>query len=403
MEGGSITTFGRRPDAADNRTAFFATTDFRAQATKFGIRRRDRRFHMYILGRSGTGKSNLLETLIRGDIEAGEGVLLIDPHGDLVESIKRHLPSRRRGDAIYFNAADAHSPVTLNPLEHTAPHFQPLAASGLLSAFRTIWAESWGPRMEHILRHALLTLLARRGSTLADIPRLFDDPTFRRQAVESLTNSQVKRFWTAEYAKYPVRLKAEAIAPIQNKVGAFLSNPTLHRILTGDGEPLRLRRVMDEGKILLVNLAKGQVGEDTARLLGALLLSRVMLAALSRANIAEAARRDFYVYADEVHSYATADLASMLAELRKFRVNLVLSHQHLSQMPVEVRDALLGNTGTLIAFRLGVPDAELLAPEFYPSFRAGDLLSLPNYHIYLKLMIDGQVSPPFSAVTLPPA
>lgn len=385
---------------ADNRIAFFGTTSFRNQHTRFGIHRSDRRFHTYILGRSGSGKSSLLETLIRQDIASGEGLLLIDPHGDLVSRVKDFVPPYRKRDLIYLDAA---SPAFgINPLEHAPKSFQALAASGFVSALRTIWADSWGPRLEHILRNCALALISRSGSTIADIPRLLSEATFRRTVAEELDNTFVRSFWLKEYESYPERLRAEAIAPIQNKVGALLSEPVTSHILSGSLPPLRLRQAMDEGKVLLVDLAKGRIGEDASSLLGSLLLSRVMLAATSRVTLPEKERRDFYVYADEVHSYATSNLAEALAELRKFRASFILSHQHLSQLPETVRDSVVGNIGTLIAFRLGVRDAEELAPEFYPPFTAGDLISLPNYHIYLKLMIHGAVSKPFSARTLPP-
>lgn len=387
--------------ALDDRVTPFAVANFRGQDTPFGIRRRDRRFHTYILGRSGTGKSSLLETLVRHDLAAGEGLLLIDPHGDLVARVKEAVPPTRRSDLLHLDAASPENGI--NPLEYTPPAFQSLAASGFVSSLRTIWADSWGPRLEHILRNCALALIARSGSTVADIPRLLGDAAFRRESTDGLDNANVKSFWLHEYESYPERLRADAIAPIQNKIGALLSEPVTSRVLTGTLPPLRLRQVMDEGKVLLVDLAKGRIGEDASSLLGSLLLSRVMLAATSRVSVPEENRRDFYVYADEVHSYATGNLAESLAELRKFRANFILSHQHLSQLPEAVRNSVIGNVGTLIAFRLGVRDAEELAPEFNPPFTARDIVSLPNYHIYLRLMIDGRVSAPFSARTPPPA
>lgn len=385
---------------SDNRITYFATSDFRGQDVPFGIRRRDRRFHIYILGRSGTGKSSLLQTLIQQDIEAGEGLILLDPHGDLVAKALQSIPPHRSNDLIYFDPL--HTNLSFNPLGYVPYQFRSLAAAGLVSAFKAIWAESWGPRLEHILHNAVLALLSHEGSTLADVLRLLEDGQFRKRVVAGVLNPQLKNFWLYEYDCYPARFRLEAIAPIQNKVGAFLTNPVLNRLVTSEGEQVRLRRVMDEGKILLVNLAKGRIGDDASSLLGALLLSRTMLASTSRVNLPEESRRDFYVYADEVHTYATGSLAGMLSELRKFRTSLILSHQHLSQLPAEVREAILANAGTLISFRIGAKDAETLAPEFYPQFFATDLVSLPNYHIYLKLMIDGAVSKPFSARTLPP-
>ncbi|MDQ3802246.1 MAG: type IV secretion system DNA-binding domain-containing protein [Acidobacteriota bacterium] len=387
----------------DNNLTIFATTDFHGRRVPFGIRRRDRRAHIYAIGKTGTGKSTLLQTLIEQDMKAGEGLALLDPHGDLVESVLARVPAQRRGDVIYFNVSDSTNPLAFNPLEHISPQHRPLAASGMLSVFKSVWADSWGPRLEHILRNCLLALLDQPKATLADVPRLLDDATYRRGAVANVQSEQVRAFWLKEYEGYPVRFRAEAVAPIQNKVGAFLSNPILSRIITQARSSFRLRQVMDEGKILLVNLSKGKIGEDTTALLGSLLVSRMSLAALSRANTPEEHRRDFYLYLDEFQGFTTGELAGMLATLRKYRLNLTLAHQYLSQLTPEVRDGILGNACTIIAFRIGLVDAELLAKEFYPTFSVTDLLSIPNYRIYLKLMIDGKVSEPFSAQTVLPS
>jgi hypothetical protein len=381
---------------------YFATTNFRRKATPFGIKHRDRRAHMYVLGKTGTGKSTLLETLIRQDLLHGHGLALLDPHGDLVEKVLAEVPAQRRADIIYFNATDSTTPLGFNPLESVGDQYRPLAASGLLSVFQQIWADSWGPRLEHILRNAILALLEQPTATLADIPRLLDDATYRNQVVSGLANEQVRNFWLKEYAGYPARFRAEAIAPLQNKVGAFLANPLIHRIVAQERSAFRLRKVIDEGKILLVNLAKGKIGADTSTLLGALIVSRLGLAALSRADSPEEKRRDFYLYLDEFHNFTTLSLAGMLSELRKYRLNLILAHQYLSQLDERLLAAILGNVGTVISFRIGPTDAEIMAQEFSPEFSATDLVNLPNYHVYLKLMIDGRVSSPFSAVTFPP-
>lgn len=382
---------------------YFATTDFRNRQVSFGIKRHDRRAHMYILGKTGTGKSTLLETFIRQDMSNGHGLALLDPHGDLVERILSAVPAKRQSDLIYFDATDFKQPLGFNPLEYVAPQYRPLAASGLLSVFQHIWADSWGPRLEHILRNAILALLDQSTATLADIPRLLDDSAFRKQVISNVTGEQVRTFWQKEYAGYPARFRAEAIAPLQNKVGAFLANPIVHRIIGQKKSTFRLRQLMDEGKILLVNLAKGKIGADTSTLLGALLVSRLGLAALSRANQPEHQRRDFYLYLDEFHNFTTLSLAVMLSELRKYRLNLILAHQYLAQLDERLLSAILGNAGTLISFRIGPSDTETIAQEFAPAFSSIDLVNLPNYHIYLKLMIDGRVSHPFSAVTLPPS
>jgi hypothetical protein len=255
--------------------------------------------------------------------------------------------------------------------------------------------------MEYILRNALLALLDVPGTTLLDVPRLLDDPAFRRHVLNYVRNDQVRRFWLREYQTYPVRFRAEAIAPIQNKVGEFLVNPILRRIVGQPKSAFDVREVMDQGKILLVNLAKGRIGEDTASLLGAMLVTKIGLAALGRTEVLEQDRRDFYLYVDEFPSFTTTSFAGMLAEMRKYRVGLILAHQYLSQVDEPIRDAILGNAGTVVSFRIGLNDAELLEREFFPEFRASDLVNLPNYHIYLRMMIDGVVSRPFSAETLP--
>lgn len=385
---------------ADDRVTYFARTNFRNQRTLFGLRQADRRFHVYILGKTGTGKSTLLETFIRQDIANRQGLALFDPHGDLVERIWTGLSGEFRRQVINFSPADAALPLGYNPLDAVGPGRRALAASFLLDAFKKIWVDSWGPRLEHILRHALLALLDQPEATLADVLRLLDNPAFRRTVASRITNPQVRAFWTREFEDYPARFRAEAIAPIQNKVGAFLAQPALQAILTQPRSALRWREVMDEGQVVLVNLAKGKLGEDGAALLGALLVSGAGLAALSRADLPEVERRDFTLFLDEFQTYTTGTLATMLAELRKYRVSLVLAHQHLAQLSLEVREAILGNAGTMICFRIGAEDAEVMEREFRPEFAAGDLVSLPNYQVYLKMMMNGAVSRPFSAEAL---
>jgi Type IV secretion-system coupling protein DNA-binding domain len=397
-----VATIEAMANGSDNRITLLGRTNFRNQRKAFGVRQTDRRAHMYIIGKTGTGKSTLLETMIRQDIGAGRGAALIDPHGDIVERVLACFPEKRRDDLIHFNVPDASRPLAFNPLESLPPEKRPLAASGVLEVFKKIWAESWGPRLEHILRNALLALLDQPQATLADILRLMDEPAFRRIAASRVRNAQVRNFWLREYESYPARFRAEAIAPIQNKVGAFLADPVLNAILSQPKSSFDLRQLMDEGRVLLVNLAKGKIGEDTAMLLGALLVSRIGLVGLSRADIAETSRKDFYVFLDEFQAFTTLSLANMMSELRKYRVNLILAHQYLSQLDEQVRDAILGNAGTIISFRLGLADAEILSKEFWPEFSAGDLIRLPNYQVYLKLMVSGAVTRPFSAETVEP-
>lgn len=354
---------------------------------------------MYILGKTGTGKSTLISRMVQQDIEAGEGLTLLDPHGDLVEAALQSVPERRKPDLIYFNVPDPGLAWSFNPLGGVKPEERALTASDLIDVFKKIWLDSWGPRLEHILRNSLLAVLDLQEPTLSDILRLLVDKEFRRGVVLHLPHKEVREFWLREFEQYPDRFKAEAIAPLQNKLGAFLSNPVLSRVLSGKGAQLDPRKIMDQGKILLVNLAKGRIGEDSAALLGALFVGRLGRTALRRSDAPEGERRDHYLYLDEAQTFATQSLAGMLSELRKYRLNLTLAHQFLSQLEIPVREAVLGNVGTVIVFRVGPIDAEMVEQEFAPIFYVSDLINLPNYHAYLKMMIDGRVSEPFSIIT----
>lgn len=341
--------------------------------------------------------------MIQSDLERGAGLAVLEPHGDLIEEILARFPEGRMDDLTYFNVPDESRILGFNPLESVPRSKRPLAVSGVLEAFKKFWNDSWGPRLEHIMRNALLVLFDQPQATLADIARLLDDRDFRRNCAGRAHNPHVRNFWLREYESYPVRLRAEAIAPLQNKVGAFMANPYLYPILTQPTSAFDLRKIMDGGKVLLVNLAKGKIGEDTAALLGGLLIARIALAALSRADMPQNNRRDFYIYLDEFQTFPTTIIANMLSELRKYHIGIVLSNQFLFQLDPNVRSAILGNVGTLISFRVGLEDALALEKELYPTFHAEDLIRLPNYHIYLKLMIDGKPTEPFSAETLPPS
>ncbi len=381
--------------------SYFARTNGRTTQT-FGIKQPDRLSHLYVVGKTGTGKSTLLHALVLQDVFAHQGFCLVDPHGDLSERIAAEAKRSERVDVIYWNVPDPSSPYGYNPLRHVRKDKIPLAASGMLEALKKHWSDAWGPRMEHILRNALYALLESEGSVFSDILRLISDDRYRKQIAATITNEPVRTFWLKEFPKYSFRYRADGIAPIQNKVGAFLADPVLRRILTEPQQDLHLRRLMDNGGGLIVNLAKGQIGEDSADLLGSLLVSTIGLAAFSRAELPETARRPFYVYLDEFQSFTTLAVANMIAELRKYGIAFTLAHQYLHQLEEDVRHATLGNAGTIIAFRVGPEDAAFLGKEFAPAFHAEDLLSLPNFHIYLKLMIDGMPSRPFSATTLPP-
>lgn len=396
-----MTEASRGPSERD--LTVFARILWRDRRQPFGILRADRRAHVYVVGKTGTGKSTLLARMLREDLRRGEGLALLDPHGDLVGSVAAAVPASRQGDVIYFDVANDARPLTFNPVEAVAPARRSMAASGMLEAFKKLWPDSWGPRLEHILRHALLAVFELQEATLADVLRLLADDRFRKGAAQELQNPQVRDFWSREYEEYSKRFRTEAIAPIQNKVGAFLADPRLNRILTSPRSSFDLRKVMDEGRILLVNLSKGKIGEDAASLLGALLVAQIGVMGLGRSDQREEERRDFYVYLDEFQNFATLSMAGMFAELRKYRVNLILAHQYLGQLEPEVRDAILGNVGTTICFRIGVQDGEKLGREFAPELGVLDLTRQPNHQFVVKLMVDGVTSGPFTGETLGPA
>ena len=377
----------------------FANTNARARRVRFGIKQPDRLSHTYVIGKTGVGKSTLLEVLARQDLDTGRGFALIDPHGYLVERLVTLVPQSMAGRVRYLNATDPTQPFGYNPLRRVRDDKIPLAASGLIEALKKLWPDAWGVRMEHVLRSTLYALLERDGSTLPDILRLYADDAFRKQVVRNLRNDVVREFWKAEFEKYPWRYRAEAVAPIQNKLGALLSDPTLYRILVAPEQDLHFRSLMDAGGVLLVNLSKGQLGEDSSTTLGSLLVSTLGLAALSRADMPEHKRRPFFLYVDEFQNFTTLSFANMMAELRKYGLGLVLANQHLHQLDPDIRHAVLGNAATLISFRVGAEDAAILAREFQPTFGVEDLINLPNRDIYLKLMIDGTPSRPFSART----
>ena len=380
----------------------FGETNFRNRAVRFGIKTDDRRRHMYLIGKTGMGKSTIIENMVISDIIAGRGVAVVDPHGDLVEKIIDYIPSHRVNDTIYFNPADQDYPIAFNVLESQNEQQKHLVASGLIGVFKKIWADSWGPRLEYVLRNAVLGLMDYPGSTLLGVMRILTDKGYRAKVIEQIKDPVVRSFWVDEYSKYPDKFQAEAIAPIQNKVGQFLSSAIIRNIVGQVKSTLDLREVMDNKKILLMNLSKGRIGEDNSALLGAMMITKIQLAAMSRVDILEDTRKDFYLYVDEFQNFATESFANILSEARKYRLNLIIAHQYIEQVPEEVRSAVFGNVGTLICFRVGAEDSEFLAKEFMPVFTEIDLVNLPKWEVYLKLMIDGIASEPFSAKTLPP-
>lgn len=385
---------------------YFAKTNFRNTENIFGIKRKDRRQHMYVLGKSGTGKSVLLSNLIVQNINNGEGVCVVDPHGELVEEILHLIPDHRAKDVIYFNPADTDFHVGFNVIALDDPKYKHLVASGLMGIFTKIWANAWSARMEYILNNAILALLDTPNTTLLGIPRLLVDKDYRQMIIGNLKDPVVKAFWVHEYEQWREQFRNEAIAPIQNKVGQFLSTSIIRNVVGQPKSTIDIFDIMNSGKIFLVNVSKGRIGEDNSALLGGMIITKIQLAAMERVRIPENDRKDFYLYVDEFQNFATDSFANILSEARKYRLNLIIAHQYTAQLANEngtaVRDAVFGNVGTMIIFRVGADDAEFIEKEFEPEFMAQDLVNLPNYHIYLKLMIDGITSRPFSATTLPP-
>ncbi len=385
---------------------YMAKTNFRGQDQIFGIKRKDRRQHMYVLGKSGTGKSVLLSNMIIQNIRNGEGVCVVDPHGELVEEILHSVPPERANDVVYFNPADTDYPVGFNVFDLDDPKYKHLVASGLMGIFTKIWANAWSSRMEYILNNAILALLDTPGSTLLGIPRLLVDKDYRQAIINNLKDPVIKAFWIHEYEAWRDQFRNEAIAPIQNKVGQFLSASIIRNVVGQSHSTIDIFNIMNEGKIFLVNVSKGRIGEDNSALLGGMIITKIQLSAMERVRIPEQDRKDFYLYVDEFQNFVTDSFASILSEARKYRLNLTIAHQYIGQLETEsgsqVRDAVFGNVGTMITFRVGAADADFLEKEYEPEFTPEDMVSLPNYHIYLKLMVDGITSRPFSAKTLPP-
>lgn len=357
---------------------------------------------MYIIGKSGSGKTNLLETLAINDIRAGRGLGVIDPHGEFAEKMLDFIPESRIKDVIYFNPSDIQHPIAFNPLEQVSSEFRHLVASGIMGVFKKIWVDAWSARMEYILNNTLLALLEYPNATILGVMRMFSDPEYRKVIVTGLKDPVIKGFWTNEYARYSQKFETEAVAAIQNKIGQFVSNPLIRNIIGQPRSSINMRDIMDGKKILIANLSKGKMGEDNSRLLGAMMITRIQLAAMSRVDIPEKDRSDFFLYVDEFQNFATDSFASILSEARKYRLSLILAHQYIEQLDEKVQPAVFGNVGTLTCFRVGGPDAEFLEKEFMPEFEGTDLVNLEKYNIYIKLLIDGMAGRPFSAKVLPP-
>ncbi len=389
----------------EERVTYFGETDARNKRQRFGIKKKDRSRHMYVIGKTGMGKSTLLENLAVQDIMNGEGLAFIDPHGKSADLLLEYIPEHRIKDVVYFAPFDLDYPISFNVLEDVGADRRHLVANGLMSAFKKIWVDAWSARMEYILTNILLALLEYPGSTLLGVNRMLVDKDFRNTIVDNISDPSVKAFWTEEYAKYTDKFAAEAAPAIQNKVGQFVANPLVRNIIGQSNSSFDIRKIMDDKKIFIVNLSKGRVGEGNANLLGAMIITKIYLAAMSRADLSEAELKkssQFYLYVDEFQSFANESFADILSEARKYKLNLTIAHQYVEQMTEEVRAAVFGNVGTMAVFRVGAYDADIFQKEFAPQFTAEDIVNLQQYQMYLKLMIDGVTSTPFSAKGMPP-
>lgn len=385
----------------NNTVTPLGRVNFRNDNRIFGIKDNDRLGHIYCIGKTGTGKSTLLLNMAVSDIERGNGLCVIDPHGDVAETLLDYIPLDRIKDVIYFNPVDIEFPIAFNPIKNVHPEHHHLVCSGLLSTFKKMWADSWGPRLEYILRFSLMTLLEYRHGTLLDIQRILTDKEFRYEVLSKIQNGHILAYWHNEFDKYSPNFRNEAISPILNKVGVFSSSAILRNIVGQKNTSFHMNKVMDEGKIFIANLSKGKLGEDVSALLGCMLVSAIQLSALQRAKQPEHLRKPFYLYIDECQMYTTLAISQALSESRKYGLGLFLANQFIDQLQDEIRNSIFGNVGTLITFRIGATDAEYLVKEFDPALTENDLVNSQRYCMYLKLMIDGATSQPFSACTIP--
>lgn len=388
-------------DEEKQEVNFFARTIFKNRDVVFGIKSKDRRRHVWAIGKTGTGKSTLIANMAVDDLKKGRGLAVIDPHGDLTEILLDYIPKSRINDVVYFNPADKDFPVTINPLEVTNREEAELVTSGLMAIFTKIWANVWSARMEYILRNSFLTLAQAGDTTFSDVLKILVDKNMREKILRQVNDPTLMHFWHNEYDKMPDRLQKEAIAPIQNKVGQFVTSPLIRRIIDHPKSSISIENIMNDGKIFLANLSQGRLGEDNAALLGATIITKVQIAAMKRVDVPEEQRRDFYLYVDEFQNFATSSFIKILSEARKYRLNLMLANQYMAQIPDDVQKAILGNTGTIISFAAGASDADILHKEYAEVFSQNDLVNLSNFQIAIKLMVDGQSTRPFLAKTLP--
>jgi hypothetical protein len=384
----------------EDAVSLFGVTNFRGDNTIFGMKRKDRSRHMYILGQTGTGKSGSLSLLTLSDIYYNQGFAVVDPHGDYAQDMLSYIPANRIDDVVYFNPADTAFPIGFNPLEVSDPTLKGHTTSELVGVLKRLFADSWGPRLEYILRYTLLALIDYPNSTMLDITRMLTEKKFRQDVISYVDDPVVKNFWNTEFASWNDKFASEAVAPVLNKVGAFTANPMIRNILGQPKSTFNIRKIMDEGKILIVNLSRGLMGEDNAGILGAMMVTKIQLSAMSRADIPEPQRRPFYLYVDEFQNFATDSFAVILSEARKYALNLTVANQYISQMSQPVRDAVFGNVGTIISFRISPDDAPFLQKYFEPQFEATDIIQQHNRHFIVSMAIDGEKAPAFSAKTL---
>lgn len=390
---------------SDDKVTYFAETDSRNKRVKFGIKAKDRTRHMYVIGKTGMGKSTLLENMAVQDMQGGEGMAFLDPHGKTADLLLNYVPEHRIKDVVYFAPFDTDFPISFNIMEDVGYDKRHLVVSGLMSTFKKIWVDAWSARMEYILSNTLLALLEYPGATLLGVNKMLSDKEYRNKVVANVSDPAVKSFWVDEFGKYTEKFAAEATPAIQNKIGQFTNNPLIRNIIGQPKSSFDIRKMMDERKILIINLSKGRVGDQNANLLGSMLITKIYLGAMSRADASESLMKSlpqFYLYVDEFQNFANESFADILSEARKYKLNLTIAHQYIEQMEEEVRAAVFGNVGTMVAFRVGSFDAEVLEKEFSPRFTAEDIVNLGMYQIYLRLMIDGMGSQPFSATNLPP-
>ncbi|MBU2542640.1 type IV secretion system DNA-binding domain-containing protein [Patescibacteria group bacterium] len=391
-----------QPEEEKEDICLFAQTNYRNQMRRFGIKTDDRRRHVYVIGKTGMGKTTMMENMVLHDIYSGHGVGVVDPHGDFAEKIIDYIPANRINDVVYFNPSDIDNPIGFNILEVTTEEQKYLVAAGLMAVFKKIWVDMWSSRMEYILNNTLLALLDYPGSTLLGINRMLSDKEYRKKVVRASKDPVIKSFWQTEFASYNERYAQEAVAPIQNKIGQFLSASVIRNMVAQVKSTINIREMMDNKKIFIMNLSKGRIGEDNSRLLGGMLINQIQLAAMERVDTPEKDRKDFFLYVDEFQNFATPSFANILSEARKYRLSLIMAHQYVAQLDELVADAVFGNVGTIVTFRVGGADAEILVKEFTPTFLEEDIVNLAKFHVFLKLMIDGVASLPFSAITMPP-